>query len=279
MTNRLSDDCLASVCRVKFIIALKQAARFRPGKYLVSIRLTWRFWMSGCQGKQGELLPKLRVCYPDLPLIMATAVDDAATAISCLKEGAYDYLIKPFNLEEVALSVSRALENSRLKTENRDYQLNLETKVREQTAKIRESFLNSIQALALALEAKDEYTSDHSRRVAAIAVRICKKLGMTDEETEKVRVAGLVHDIGKIGIKEASLNKPGTLTEDEDRQVQSHPRVAASMLIPIVDDSQIIDSIVHHHERFDGSGYPDKLAGERIPRGPEYWPWPMLMMQ
>jgi putative nucleotidyltransferase with HDIG domain len=219
-------------------------------------------------GETGfELLSQLQTIYPDLPVIMATAVDDAVTAIRCLKEGAFDYLIKPFNREEVMISVSRALENSRLKTENRDYQLNLEKKVGEQTTKIRESFLNSIKAMAMALEAKDEYTSDHSRRVAEIAVGICKKLEMTAEEPEKVRVAGLVHDIGKIGIKETILNKPGKLTRDEDRQVQSHPGVAASMLIPIVDDSQIIDSIIHHHERFDGTGYPDKLAGEKIPQG------------
>jgi putative two-component system response regulator len=219
-------------------------------------------------GQTGlELLTDLVIGYPDLPVIMATAVDDAATAVSCLKKGACDYLIKPFNLEEVSLSVGRALENTRLKTENRDYRLNLEKKVREQTARIRELFLNSIKAMALALEAKDEYTSDHSRRVAELAAGICKRLGMKEEDTEKVRVAGLVHDIGKIGIKEAILNKPGNLTEDESRQVQSHPRVAASMLVPIVDDSQIIESIVHHHERFDGTGYPDRLAGDGIPRG------------
>jgi HD-GYP domain-containing protein (c-di-GMP phosphodiesterase class II) len=219
-------------------------------------------------GKTGlELLPEIKAGYPDLAVIMATAVDDAATAIQCIKQGAFDYLIKPFNLEEVTLSVNRALENSRLKIENRDYQINLEKRVKEQTAKIRESFLNSLKALALALEAKDEYTSDHSRRVAELSVAIGRKLNMTEGDIEKVSVAGLVHDIGKIGIKESILNKPGKLTDDEYKQVQIHPRVAANILILVVEDNQIMDAIVHHHERFDGTGYPDGLAGERIPRG------------
>jgi putative two-component system response regulator len=219
-------------------------------------------------GKSGAaFLPEILAEYPDTAVIMATANDDAPTVIQCMKQGAYDYLIKPFNAEEVILSVNRALENRRLKIENKDYQLNLEKKVKEQTVKIRESFLNSLKALVRALEAKDEYTSNHSRRVAEISASLARELGMSPEYTEKIMVAGLIHDIGKIGIKEGILNKPGHLSDEEYKEVKTHPSIAAEILMTVVDDTQIIEAIVHHHERYDGTGYPDGLKGEKIPIG------------
>ena len=219
-------------------------------------------------GKTGfKLLPEIIAVYPDTAVIMATVVSDISTAVQCMKDGASDYLVKPFNLEEVVISVERTLKMRRLKLENRDYQLNLERKVREQTDHIKESFLNFLKALVLALEAKDDYTSDHSRRVSDVAVAIARSMGMPLEDIEKVRVAGLIHDIGKIGVKEAVLNKPGRLTADEYKQVKTHPQIGANILIMVVDDNQILEAVVHHHEHYDGSGYPDGLAGEQIPLG------------
>lgn len=217
-------------------------------------------------GKSGvELLPEIKAKYSDTAVVMATAVDDANTAINCMKAGAYDYVTKPFNLEEVSFSVRRALEGRRLKLENRDYQQHLEQKVEEQSQKIRASFFNAVTALAYALEAKDVYTSGHSQRVTEISVAIAKELGLPKESIEKIRLAGLVHDIGKIGVRELVLNKPGSLSEEEYEHVRLHSETGEHILEPLVGDKEILKAVRHHHERYDGAGYPDGLKGERIP--------------
>jgi putative two-component system response regulator len=218
-------------------------------------------------GKSGvELLSEIKAKYPDTAVIMATAIDDANTAINCMKAGAYDYVTKPFNLDEVSFSVRRALEKRRLELENRDYQQHLEQKVEEQAQKIRASFFNAITALAYALEAKDVYTSGHSQRVTEISEAIAEHLGLPRETIEKIRLAGLVHDIGKIGVRESVLNKPGSLSDEEFKHVRLHSQTGERILKPIVDDKEILKAVRHHHERYDGWGYPDGLQGEQIPR-------------
>ena len=219
-------------------------------------------------GKSGtELLPEIKTDYPDTAVIMATAMTDTSTAIQCMKQGAYDYLTKPFNLDEVVLSVDRALEKIRLELENRDYQQHLEQKVEAQARKIRAAFLSAITALAYALEAKDKYTSGHSQRVAETSVSIAKELGMPQDSIDKIRLAGLVHDIGKIGVEESVLNKPGRLTDEEFKHVKCHCEAGEHILTPIVEDDDILKVVRHHHERYDGTGYPDRLSGEQIPLG------------
>jgi putative two-component system response regulator len=217
-------------------------------------------------GKSGlELLSEIKAAYPDIAVIMATAVIDINTAVECLKQGAYDYITKPFNLDEVVLSIERALERRRLEQENRDYQLHLEQKVNQQARKIRSAFLNAITSLVYALEAKDNYTSGHSQRVADISVAIAAELGMTKPEIEKIRLAGLIHDIGKIGVREAVLNKPGKINYEEYQHILSHSDIGEHILTPIVEDEVILKAVRHHHERYDGTGYPDGLSGEEIP--------------
>ncbi len=219
-------------------------------------------------GKSGtELLPEIKLRNPDTAVIMATAMTDASIAIQCMKKGAYDYITKPFDLDEVVLSVDRALEKRRLELENRDYQQHLEQKVEEQAKRIRASFLNAITALAYALEAKDIYTSGHSQRVTEISVAIAKELGMPQESSDNIRLAGLVHDIGKIGVRESVLNKPATLTDEEFKHVKYHCETGEHILAPVVEDEEILKVVRHHHERYDGRGYPDRLQGERIPLG------------
>lgn len=218
-------------------------------------------------GKSGvEFLPEIKAKYPDTAVIMATAISDASTAINCMKAGAYDYVTKPFNLDEVSFSVRRALEKRRLELENRDYQQHLEQKVEEQSQKIRASFFNAVTALAYALEAKDVYTSGHSQRVTEISVAIAERLELPEESIEKIRLAGLVHDIGKIGVREVVLNKPGSLTDEEFEHVRLHSETGERILKPIVDDEEILKAVRHHHERYDGTGYPDGLKGEQVPR-------------
>ncbi|MDD5511598.1 MAG: response regulator [Dehalococcoidales bacterium] len=217
-------------------------------------------------GKSGvQLLPEIRAAYPDTVVIMATATTDTDTAVHCMKHGAYDYVTKPFNLSGVVLSVERALERKRLELENRYYQQHLEERVSLQAEKIRRSFLNSITALAYALEAKDRYTSGHSEWVAALSVVIATELGLPSEEIEKIRLAGLLHDIGKIGVKEPVLNKPERLTDDEFQYVKSHCELGERILAPIVEDKDILFMVRHHHERYDGAGYPDGLPLTEMP--------------
>ncbi len=216
-------------------------------------------------GKSGsELLPEIRTGYPDTAVIMATSTTDTSTAIQCMKQGAYDYLTKPFSLDEVTLSVKRALEKRRLELENRDYQQHLKQKVEAQAKNIRTSFLNAITALAHALEAKDKYTSGHSQRVAENAVAIAKELGMPRDSIEKIRLAGLIRDIGKIGVRESVLNKPVDLTNEEFDQIKQHCRIGEHILSPIVDDKDVLDMVRHHHERYNGTGYPDGLSDKQI---------------
>lgn len=219
-------------------------------------------------GKSGvQLLSEIRADYPDTVVIMATAISDTSTAIHCMKLGAYDYITKPFNLDEVVLSVDKALEKRRLELENRDYQQHLEQKVEEQSGKIREAFFNAITALAYALEAKDGYTSGHSWRVSEISVAIARELGLLWESVNRVELAGRVHDIGKIGMRESVLNKPGHLTDEEFQHVKYHPESGERILMPIVEDKEILRIVRHHHECYDGNGYPDGLSGDEIPLG------------
>ena len=217
-------------------------------------------------GKSGiELLPEIKSKYPDIAVIMVTATTDIDVAVHALKQGAYDYITKPFNLNEATLNVSRALEKRRLELENREYQQHLEDKVTEQTEKIRASFFSAVTSLAVALEAKDEYTHGHSGKVAELAAVLSEAIGLSRESINEIKLAGLIHDIGKIGVKESVLNKPSRLTEDEFRHIQNHPVTGERILSPIASGDEILQLIRHHHERYDGTGYPDKLKGNQIP--------------
>lgn len=217
-------------------------------------------------GKSGvELLPEIKTSYPDIAVIMASAFSEVTTAVHCLKEGAYDYIIKPFNVRDVLLAVARALERKRLLLENKAYQQNLLQKVEEQSAKIRNSFLGAMTSLVYALEAKDIYTSGHSQKVAELSSTLASELGMPQDKIERIRLAGLLHDIGKIGIKEFILNKRGRLTDEEYQHIRLHPQIGVKILTPIMEDSSILDMVRHHHERYDDKGYPDGLLGNEIP--------------
>lgn len=218
-------------------------------------------------GKSGtEVLRELQTKHPDTAVIMVTAIADINVAIDAMRNGAYDYLIKPIDLNMLSVTIERALERRRLVLENREYQLNLEKKVEEQTNQIKQSFLGAINALVQALEAKDAYTKGHSIMVAEIAVAIARELGMPEERIEKIRLAALLHDIGKIGVRESVLNKQGSLTPEEYEHIKSHCVLGKRILQPIIEDNEILDIILHHHERYDGTGYPDKLRGEQLPK-------------
>ncbi len=214
-----------------------------------------------------ELLKEIKRIDSDMPVIMVTAVSDVNIALDALKNGAYDYVTKPFNLEELIIAVKRALEKRELILKNKEYQQFLEQKVEEQTREIKTLYLNAIKSLVFALEAKDKYTEGHSKRVTFYACEIAKRMGLSNLMIHKIHLAGLLHDIGKIGVKESILNKPGKLTNDEYKHIYDHPVTGAKILTPVLKDKDILSFIRHHHERYDGTGRPDGLKGEEIPLG------------
>jgi response regulator RpfG family c-di-GMP phosphodiesterase len=213
-----------------------------------------------------ELLKQVRARWPDTAMVMITAVADVEVAVSCLSNGAMDYLTKPFHLEEVRARVGQALEKRRLILENREYQERLEDRVAAQARRIEELFLAAVQALAEALEVKDRYTRGHSVRVSQYASAIARSMDLDDEKIRQIRLGGHVHDIGKIGVHEVVLNKPGPLTDDEYQHVMTHPTVGWRILAPLLADAPVALNVVRsHHERVDGTGIPDGLRGDAIP--------------
>jgi putative nucleotidyltransferase with HDIG domain len=218
-------------------------------------------------GKSGiELLPEIKAGYPDTAVIMATAVNDIDVAVQCLKQGADDYICKPFNLEEVALAVHRALEKRRLQLELREYQQFLEEKVEDQMIGTRKLFLGAIEALVSALEAKDKYTGGHSRRVTEIALATGKQLGLSEQDLENLRWGSLLHDVGKIAVHQETHNKPGSLTPEEYEHIMIHPQKGADIVRPVV-NGKITEIIEHHHDHYDGSGLHQVVGGDDIPLG------------
>jgi putative nucleotidyltransferase with HDIG domain len=211
-----------------------------------------------------DVLSRIKEEHPDTMVIMITAVVDINTAIKAMTSGAYDYLIKPIETEILNVSVTRAIEHRNLLIDNKEYQRNLEQKVAEQTKEIQKTFINTVTSLVNALEAKDEYTHGHSERVTDIAIKIAREIGIDEINVEKIRLAGLLHDIGKIGVREHILNKPGKLTEEEFEHVKTHSKIGEHILRPVIKDKDILDMVVHHHERCDGRGYPDGLVDSQI---------------
>jgi putative nucleotidyltransferase with HDIG domain len=219
-------------------------------------------------GKSGvDLLKSLKQSDPDIAVVVFTAVADTQTAIGAMRLGAYDYVTKPFNLVEVVMGVERALEKRNLLIVNRDYQESLESKVKEQTDEIELTFFGAISALAEALEAKDSYTNGHSKRVTEISEVIAREIGLKKRDIEKIRLAGMLHDIGKIGVPEAILNKNGKLTDEEFDVVKTHTVCGIRILEGFIRDEEVTSMIRHHHERFSGGGYPDGISGDEISIG------------
>ncbi len=204
--------------------------------------------------------------YPDMAVIMLTGVAEVTTAIECLRIGAFDYISKPALIGEVHARISKALEKRDLVLQNRLYQQTLESRVKELDRRNKQSLINGVEMLVFALEAKDAYTSGHSLRVKEFAVRTAVQLGYTGERLAQIDLGSKLHDIGKIGTREAVLNKPDTLDHDEFEHIKLHTVLGERILLPFLSESPTVLHIVRsHHERIDGSGFPDGLAGDAIP--------------
>jgi putative two-component system response regulator len=213
------------------------------------------------------LLREVRERYPDVAVIMITAVAEVEVAVECLGRGAMDYISKPFVLEEVRARVKQALEKRRLLLENRQYHHSLEERVRQQGRRLEELFIAGIQSLADALELKDAYTRGHSVRVSHVSGLIARELGIDHDIVRQIELGGHLHDIGKIGVREDVLNKPGNLTPEEYAHIMTHPVLGWRILLPLLSESPVALNVVRsHHERIDGRGVPDGLRGDAIPR-------------
>jgi len=212
------------------------------------------------------LLREIASRWPDTAMIMVTAVAEVESAVACLQLGALDYVAKPFQLDEVRARVTQALDKRRLIIENRHYHQHLEDRVQVQARRIEEVFLEGVQALAQALEEKDAYTRGHSARVAHYAVGIARQLKLDSNLVDTIALGAELHDIGKIGVREAVLYKAGKLTPEEYRHIMEHTVIGARILGPLLRDAPRALAIVRsHHERLDGTGTPDGLKGEEIP--------------
>lgn len=221
-----------------------------------------------------ELVPQIMELEPTVAILMLTAVNDATSAALCMQRGAFDYLIKPIDLGHLGRAIHHALQRRHTLLEGQQINQWLKDEVAARVAERRVEQANqerisvaTLEALVNALEAKDPYLRGHSARVADLSAMVAAQVGCTDEQIEAVRTGGRLHDIGKIGIREEILNKQGPLTEEEYNHVKQHVTVGSQILSPLVHLGDVIGFVRSHHERWDGTGYPDRLKGEAIPLG------------
>lgn len=219
-------------------------------------------------GRSGlELLGDIKETYPDTAALMMTAIGEAKTVIQALTRGAFGYLIKPVESEELVFQVRSGLERRQLLMERRNHTRDLEEKVRQQTLEIREAHEETIHRLMTVALCRDEETGMHIRRTGLMSEALARAIGWSAADAEVIRMAAPMHDVGKIGIPDAVLQKPGKLTPAEFDVMKTHTTIGAKML----DGSRSAmlmmahDIALGHHERWDGTGYPNGLAGQAIP--------------
>ena len=236
-----------------------------------------------------DLLSAVRERHPDIVRMMLTGYTEMNVAVEAINRGEiYRLITKPWNDDELRATIRQAFEQSDLKDEIKrlnhitreqnfklqDMNRNLEDKVRERTKQLalkhhelRTAYVQTVGALAEAVDAKDAYTRGHSERVGVYASKIAREMGFTKGFIERVYIAGLLHDVGKIGVRDCVITKPDKLTPDEYEEIKQHPEIGAKILEPVDFLADIAPCVRHHHEWFDGStrGYPDRLRGDTIP--------------
>jgi putative nucleotidyltransferase with HDIG domain len=214
--------------------------------------------------------------FPLVRKVLLTDRNDVDAALYSINNADLDrFLAQPLSREDLRLTVLSLLRQYRLRSDNeslletlRRRNLHLEEmliSLQEAHADIESAYMHTLQALALALEAKDSYTAGHSKRVSRFAFLLARRLGLSHEKCEDIRGGALLHDIGKIGVPERVLLKPERLTDEEVKLIQMHPVIGAQILEPVKSLRRYIPALKHHHERWDGKGYPDGLKGEEIP--------------
>lgn len=251
--------------------------------------LTLDLKMPGMNGI--ETLKEIRMISPDVMVIIITGYGTLKTAIEAIRYGVFDYIPKPFNVPEILSIIDKSIQRRKLNLKVKEVLGNCfnqqllkepvandsllpeehkavsDCKWDEINLSDTQSCLEFAKVLAYTLEEKDPYTSGHSERVCYYSDFISKRLSLSPKERSELQIASYLHDIGKIGISNRFINKKGTLTSTDWAVIKQHTRKSIELLVPLNLSSSIISYIQHHHERYDGTGYPDGLAGEKIPLG------------
>lgn len=221
-----------------------------------------------------DLLRTVRPAHPFLAFLIMTGVNDLTIGIKAMKEGSNDYLVKPFQMAEAVAAVRRALERKSLEREVESYRQRLEDMVNQRTNQLRAAmrrieytYDETLGALGAALDLRDNETAGHSYRVMRYSLAIAQQLGCSNEQITNIARGAFLHDIGKIGVPDAILRKPGKLTEEETAVMQTHVRIGYDLVSRIAFLSGAAAIILTHHERYDGTGYPQGLMGIEIPLG------------
>jgi putative two-component system response regulator len=265
----LTHDCRAAVSAAE-ALALASEPPY-PALVLSDVE------MPGMSGV--ELLKRIKALDPNIQVVMVSGVQHMETVRECLRAGAYDYLVKPFEMEDLLNTVERALERSRLIRQNEEYRVNLERMVREQTQEIRRTRDIALLTLAKLAESRDNATGQHLERMAAFSRRLAEEIAagswhekVADDFVDHLYKSSPLHDIGKVGIPDAILRKPGPLDPEEREVMRTHPQIGGDTLRKVIDAFQGrtfltmgMEIAYSHHERWDGSGYPNGLAGTDIP--------------
>jgi putative two-component system response regulator len=261
------EDFLCNECECESVGSAEEALRLLgEGDFQLVLSDISMEGMSGL-----ELAPRVTAVSPDTLVIMVSGSHDIESAIEAMRAGAFDYIVKPFDLEHVRLSVRRALEHQRLLSDKRAYENYLERMVERRTEELdgavrslAEAYRTTLKALVAALETRDQETHGHSERVVSFSLRLGQEMGLGDEQMRSLEFGALLHDIGKIGVPDAVLRKPARLTEEEWAEMRLHPVHGQQILSGIGFLEGASRVVAQHHEKWDGSGYPAGLKGEEI---------------
>jgi putative nucleotidyltransferase with HDIG domain len=225
-------------------------------------------------GNGMALLERIHGLYPNLPVVMISAIHDISVAIDSMRRGAYDYLLKPFEREHLVSTVLRALEHRHALEETHNYQQTLEQVVQARTEMLRQamedlehSYDITLEALGDALDLKDSETEGHSKRVTAYTIALARAMGLKPTEIKVIARGAFLHDIGKMAIPDEILRKPGELTTPERDVMREHCTRGFHILRKIPFLSEAAEIVYSHQEHFDGSGYPNGLCGAQVPIG------------
>ncbi|MDD6572166.1 MAG: response regulator [Thermoflexaceae bacterium] len=239
--------------------AIKFLQENRPDLILLDVH------MPGMNGFETITAIRENKVTADIPVIFLTADDDSSTETKGLEAGAMDFIKKPFIPEVLLLRVRHTIDLIRLQTNLTN---EVEKKTQEVTAqheKIKRMSMQIVKTLSGAIDAKDTYTNGHSTRVADYSKEIARRAGFSEERQNDIYMMGLLHDVGKIGVPDAIINKPAKLTDEEYSVIQNHPVLGAKILKNITEFPKLSTGARWHHERYDGKGYPDGISGEDIP--------------